>query len=363
MGLMDKVRLKVYPVVSRYISHATLVEGRLGNGGETFRCLFVENTDLMGYMLPRMYDDCPAVLRKWRIWTPSLPRVLRDQSNSIDMCVAVLPLSYEPKFERSAHFKSQMLICSFIDMAGGWGEIKKRFQHNKRQFSNRMDKRPAFECRISKDPKDFDLFYNEMYAPHIQKRFEDLADLDSYCHMKDSFDKGFLLVIEEGEKSVAGVLCEVQDGTLFARRTGILHGDEEYIRRGAASAEYYFMLKFALEHGLSRVDLLRSRPFFNDGVYSTKRKWGATIYPDRESRFWVFFLIPEYSSKVASFFEINPVIVYRDDRMYGLVGWNNEDTPSEKDEKDFSQKYYSPGLDGLMLIRPDCEEPVQISFK
>ena len=45
MGLIDTLKCKVYPAVSRYFSHATLVEGKLENTDEIFRCLFVENTD------------------------------------------------------------------------------------------------------------------------------------------------------------------------------------------------------------------------------------------------------------------------------------------------------------------------------
>jgi len=41
--------------------------------------------------------------------------------------------------------------------------------------------------------------------------------------------------------SVAGVLCEIEDDTLFSGRTGILHGDGEYIKRGASSAGYYLV--------------------------------------------------------------------------------------------------------------------------
>lgn len=363
MRLIDTLKCKVYPAVSRYFSHATLVEGKLENTDEIFRCLFVENTDLMDYMLPRIYQETPVVLKKWRIRIPLLQKVLRDYSNSIDMCVAVLPRRYEPEFRKLARFKSQTLVCSFIDTSCGWEGVRKRFQHNKRQFCNKMDKKPVFSCRVSKELEDFDFFYNEMYVPHIKKRFEDLADLDSYDQMQDSFHRGLLLLIEEGDKCVAGVLCEIEDDTLFSRRTGILHGDEEYVRRGASSAEYYFMLKFALEHGLSKVDLLRSRPFFNDGVYGTKRKWGAMVYPDRQSESWVFFFIPRHTGKVANFFEINPLIIHEDDRLYGLVGWNREDPPSAKEEKEFSEKYYSPGLDGLMLFQPHSEDLIRIPFE
>jgi len=353
---------KVYPVVSRYSSHAALVEGKLKNTGDTFRCLFVENTDLMGYVLPHTYREPPVVLKTWRVWVPFIRKVLKSYSDSIDMCVAVLPLKCEPAFRKLIHFKSQILVCSFIDTSCGREVVRKRLQHDKRQFSNKMDRKPIFACRISKDMKDFDFFYTEMYVPHIQKRFEDLADLDSYDQMRGSFLRGFLLVIEEGKKSVAGVLCEIENDTLIARRTGVLHGDEEYIKRGASSAEYYFALKFALEHGLSRVDLLRSRPFFNDGVYSTKRKWGATVYPDRQSESWVFFFIPTYSKQIANFFAINPVIIHKEDRMYGLVGWNNENPPSAKDNKELGEKYYSPGLAGLMVIQPHSEEPILVPF-
>jgi predicted N-acyltransferase len=218
-----------------------------------------------------------------------------------------------------------------------------------------MDRNPNFSCRVSNDLKDFDFFYNEMHVPHIQKRFGDLSELDPYDEMKDSFLKGLLLLIEEGDKSVAGGLCVIQNDTLFMRRGGVLHGNEEYLKRGASAAGYYFTLKYALAHGISKVDLLRSRPFLNDGVYRMKREWGATVYPNDESGSWVFFFVPQYSPKVANFFEINPLIVHKENRLYGLVGWGDEDPLSKKDEKQLNDKYYSPGLNGLILIQPHSE--------
>lgn len=354
-NLINKLKCKVYPLVSRCSVRAALVEGKLKNTNEIFRCMFVENNSLMLYMLPRMYGEAPVIIKKWRIWTPLLKKVLNTHSKSIDMAIAVLPSEYHAQFKESANFKSQMLIRSFIDTSGGPEGVRKQFRYNKRRFYNKMDKNPTFSYRVSKDPKDFDLFYNEMHVPYIQKRFEELAELDSYKRMKDFFLKGFLMLIEEGNKTVAGVLCTIEDDVLVFRRTGILNGDEEYIKRGASSAQYYFILKFALEHGIQKVDLMRSRPFFHDGVYNTKRKWGAEICPDDEIRTWVFFFIPEYTRKVAKFFEINPLIIHKEDKMYGLVGWSDEVPPSKEDEKQLSEKYFSPGLNGLMLVQPHSD--------
>jgi hypothetical protein len=122
------------------------------------------------------------------------------------------------------------------------------------------------------------------------------------------------------------------------------------------------MLKYALENGLSKVDLLRSRPFLNDGVYTTKRKWGAMVCPNQESDAWAFFFIPRCTEKIISFFEANPMISCKDDKMYGVIGWGNAEPPSEKEHAKFTDQYYSPGLEGLVLVRPDPQEPVRIDF-
>ncbi len=363
MGFMKKLRLKAYPTISRYFSHTALVEGKLKYTEEAFRCLFIDNVNFKSYMLPRMYEGAAVSLKTGNIWIPRFKTVLQDYSDSIDMCLAVPPREYMSEFEKLAHLGTHWSIPSFVDTSGDWKETKKRFHTRKRKFSDRMDKDPMFSCRFSNDLKDFDFFYYEMHKPHIQKRFGDLSELGSYDQAKDFFlDGGFVVLIKEAGKTVAGGLCAIQDNTLFMHSAGIRHGNEEYLKRGALSAEYYFTLKYASEHGISKVDLGPSKPFFNDGVHKTKREWGATFYPVNPPKPRVFFFIPEMSKKVVKFFENNPLIVPKEDKIYGFVGWTGEDHPSAKDEKELTKRYYSPGLDGLMLIRPCSKNPLHIPF-
>jgi hypothetical protein len=281
-----------------------------------------------------------------------LKTILKTYSDTLDMCIAVLPAGYGPNVKGMVNFKGDMLIRSFIDTSAGPDKVKKQLRDNKKRFFNRMDEDPVFSCRVSNDIKDFDLFYARMHVPHVQKRFQDLADLDSYEYMRDFFVKGFLLLIEEGSKAVAGVLCNVENNTLFFRRTGVLDGNDEYVKRGASSAQYYFTLKYALENDIPKVDLMRTRPFFDDGVYITKRKWGAEVYADNETRSSVFFFIPRVSGKVVKFFENNPMIIHRKNKLYGLVGWSEGGAFLSKDEKILHKKYYSPGLKGFVVIQP-----------
>jgi hypothetical protein len=47
------------------------------------------------------------------------------------------------------------------------------------------------------------------------------------------------------------------------------------LRYGALSAVYYFLVDYARSHCISSLDLLRSRPHADDGVYRHKKFWGA----------------------------------------------------------------------------------------
>lgn len=359
-GIIRQLRASIYPTWSRYFSHCTLMEGKLKGTEESFRCLFVENAALAEYIIPRMYGQAPAMLRRSRIWTPRLRTILKTYSNAIDMCIAVLPAGYDPDVKGLVSFKSDMLIGSSIDTSGGPEKIRQRLRLNKKRFCKKMDKNPAFSCRVSTDVEDLYGFYTRMYVPHVRRRFRDLADVDSYEQMQNVFQKGFLLLLDDGSKIVAGALCNVENHTLFVRRTGILDSDDYYIKRGASSAQYYFALKYALENDIAKVDLLGTRPFFHDGVYITKRKWGAEVYLDNESKSSVFFFIPRISSKVAKFFENNPLIIHRGKNLYGLVGTTDDTVLSAEDEKRLHQKYYSPGLKGFVIIRPGSQNPFDI---
>lgn len=360
MSIIKELKLKAYPTLSKYFSHTTLAEGVLKNTDEYFRCFFVDNIYLRGYMLPRMFDETQVSLKNEVTAIQFLKQTLNKYWDSIDMCIAVVPLKYSSIFEKLANFKTQVLIRSFIDTSNGWEGVRKRLYKKKREFCNKMDRNPSFSCRISKDLKDFNFFYNDMHMPHIQNRFRGLAMVAPYERMKNLFLTGFVLFVQEKDTFVAGGLCSIRNDTLFMQIAGVLNGDEQYLQRGASYAQYYFTLKYALEHGISKVDLVRSRPFFNDGVFKAKKEWGARVYPNDESRLWVYFFIPSYSHKIAHFFAMNPLIIFKDDKMYALVGRNSENVLSAEDEKRLSERYCSTGLQGLMLIQSHAQNLVHI---
>ncbi len=353
MNLLQATKKRLYPFTSKYLSNATLVEGTLNDTDKPFRCLFIENSGNQGYVFARLYGTPPRMLKRWKVWIPDLKRVLNKYSDSIDICIAVLPNNYESRFAGQYAFKGPDFVRQVINTSGSWEEIIKTFHQKKRQFSNNAERKFGLSYQISHDLDDFDLFYNRMHLPHIRNQFDTFADIDSYEDMRGYFLKGFLLLVVADGVKMAGALCLIENDTLIFRRSGVLDGNEEYRKKGAQLALYHFNIRYAWEQGISKVDTMGSRPFLNDGVYRTKREWGASVSPYDETDSSVYYFIPRYSPEIATLIENNPLIVQTGKGLSGLISRSEAPNLSSEDKKDLAKKFHSPGIGSLLLLEND----------
>jgi hypothetical protein len=353
MSLFTVVKRGLYPLTSRYLSNAILVEGHMKGTDMPFRSLFVENSGYERYMFASIYETPPRVLKQWKIWIRDLSGLLKTYSDSIDICIAVLPNSYESRYAGLYAFKGQDFVRQVIDTTGTWDEIIGRFHQKKRQFSNNAERKFGLGYKVSHDLDDFDLFYHRMHLPHIRSQFDAFADIDSYEDLKSYFIKGFVLMIMADGIKMAGALCLVENNSLVFRRSGVLDGDEEYRKRGAQLALYHFNIRYAWEHGIPRVDTMKSRPFFNDGVYRTKREWGSHVLADDEAESTVYYFIPRYSPEISTFVETNPVIIQNGEGLSGLVSRKEASCLAEENIRDLYKKFHAPGIGSLLLLDRD----------
>jgi len=348
--LIRSIKRILYPLTSRFFSRATMVEGFLKGTRLPFRCLLVGNSNFTEYLKARMYEGAPVVLRHWRIWIPTLKELVRGKGDSFDLCVAVLPMSYESTFQGLYDYRCTETVRQVIDTSGSWEDVRSRFSKKKRQITNEFPQKTGLGYRMSKGPEEFDFFYHRMHVPHIKKRFGELSGIDSYDDMKKFFLKGLLLFVTKGNEALAGALCLVENGTLIFRRTGVLDGDETHIEGGAQTALYYFQLKYANEHQLRAVDTMKSAPFLNDGVYKHKRDWGATVLPDDEADNWVYLFNARPCEKIADFFEKNPTVVDSNDGLKGVIGLSDMADASAASIKELANRYHSNGLHGFTVV-------------
>lgn len=355
MILIKSTKIILYRIISRHISRATLVEGVIKNHNKLFKCLFIGNSEFVNYFTERTFSETPRVLKRCRIWIRKLEEIVLKNSDKFDICIAVIPKEWDDKFKKIYNYKCDVCVKQSIDISGSIEEIKKAFHRQKRQFSNTINSKSNMAYRISNDMKDFEYFYNRMFLPHMKKRHGDMS-IESYEDMKPYFLEGFLFfVLYEGEV-VSGALCVVRDKTVYFRRAGVLDGDEKYIKLGAQNALYLFLIMHAKKLGLNYLDTMTSLSILNDGIYRTKREWGATVYADDESKHWIYFIYQNITDSVAKFFEINPIIVNTNDGLCGLVGYNGENPIINGCDAELKKKYYSPGINKILILTPESEK-------
>jgi len=344
------------------MSHARLIEGKINNSNQSIRCLFIENSNYMSYVSEKIFEGKSRILNHSRVYLPSVNKIIRDLMDEFDLCVAIVPKRYDSSLNDLLDFRSDEYVSQVIDIAGTMDDVKKRFHQKKRQLSNKIDVKSGFSYKVSKDLDDFSMFYNEMFLPLITRKYGDNSDIEPYEDMKILFQKGFLVLVSHDNKYVSGALCIVENNSLVFRRSGVLHGDDEYIKLGAQNALYLFNIYHAKDLDLKSVDTMKSMAVLNDGVFRTKREWGATVYPDGESKSRMYLFIPRYSDRAISFFESNPMIVHANGGLCGLVGHRGDRNHVEDIEADLKKKYFSPGLNGLLVITPDSRNPIHIPF-
>jgi glycosyltransferase involved in cell wall biosynthesis len=348
LDILKALKKMLYPITCRYLANATLVEGNLKGTDMPFRCLFIENSNMMEYVCRLSFQSDPHILKKWKIWLPALQKTVRENSLSIDLCIAVLPKHNACGLSTVCDYEGDEWVRQYIDTSGKWEEIRKHFHQKKRQYTNNLSHKYGLSYRISHDMSDLDLFYNRMYLPLIKNKYNNEALILPYKAMKGYLQKGLLLFVTAENRDIAGGLCSIDDAVMFFAEQGVLDGSDIYIQQGAQIALYYFIILYASENGLAKLDVMKTRPSLNDTVYRTKREWGATVYADYEAEASVYYLVPRFSETISAYFNTNPAIINEEDGLYGLAGW-----PEGHDIAELSNKYYSPGLKGMILLSPN----------
>jgi Acetyltransferase (GNAT) domain len=321
---MNLVRLAAVPknrlanFLGRYFAPAVVAEGRAKSSDQDVRCLYVGEPKFQAYLFDLVFAEEPRIGRSWRAPLSRLGELFAKQE--FDLGVALVPNQYEASLRGAYSYRGTKNVRQETDISAPWEELVRTWQNHSE--TARRIRKGGLQSRISHDPADFEIFYHRMFLPHVRKQYGDRAYVDPYAEVRPWFDRGLLVLVEQGGNPVAGGLCAIEGDTLVFYRTGVLEGDYELVKKGAQAAIYYFMLQYAKEQKLARVNFLMSHAFAHNGVYKHKAGWGAKTSPDEKAAYSLLYFIPEGNAKAISFLEKNPIIVAGENGSLNVVtGW------------------------------------------
>jgi Acetyltransferase (GNAT) domain len=337
---------RVANFLGRYFAPALLAEGRGKSAGENLRCLYVGEPKFQAYIFDLVFAEPPRTVRSWRAYLPRLREVFGKPD--FDLGVALIPNHCEGSLRGIYSYRGTKNVRQETDISAPWEELVRSWQ-NYSETARRIRK-AGLQSRISREPADFDLFYHRMFLPHVRKQYGDRAYVDPYDEIKPWFERGLLILVEQAGNPVAGGLCAVEGDALVFYRTGVLEGDYELVKKGAQAAIYYFMLSYAKERNLKRVNFLMSHAFVHNGVYKHKAGWGAKASPDDKAVQSLLYFLPDGNAKTVFFLEKNPIIVGDEDGTLDVVtGWSGTAEEFAAAKAEILRVCMAPGIRRLIV--------------
>jgi len=125
------------------------------------------------------------------------------------------------------------------------------------------------------DRSSIEAFYHHFYRPYILERFGKMAHLRPAREFLAARKHGILLRVFDKDKWVAGMVCLLNGREVTSVGSAVLMEKEDHLKQGAMTAAYYYLFKWAGEREMDSVNLLRSRPHGDNGVFLHKELWGA----------------------------------------------------------------------------------------
>ncbi len=232
------------------------------------------------------------------------------------------------------------------------------FARSKNLVENlRRIRKGGYSSETTTDPSRFASFYREMYLPYVPRKFGASTEPVGPRFMRLFFDRGQLLVVKKGAETVSGSVIMNGSRSAKAMIIGVKDGDAGLIRGGALAACYYFTILWAAERRYRSMDFGECRPFFDDGLFYFKKRWGMTLerYRHRRNVFGLWAGSP--TPAALDFLAGNPFVIQGRKGLEGRALAEYSGPLAMEELKTILRSCLVPGLDKLTVVSPAGFEP------
>lgn len=223
-----------------------------------------------------------------------------------------------------------------VDVPADPDEMRARISKSERWRFSRDQRRTGWTTRISHDPADFTFFYHRMHVPTMDSRHgENKRTERPEVAFAGIFARGFLFLVEQDGRPVAGVLCghDRATGTVTTRLLGVLDGADEHYDSGAFRAVYHHLLRWCAENGVAHLDLYGTEAFIGKGIFRFKRLFRPRLAlpPNHFAIKRLWWRATADTPAVRRALAAMPVVAMTADDQLEIVYFHDDDHPPRHD--------------------------------
>ncbi len=281
--------------------------GRFVNSDHSYAVQYIGEGESMAFLRNNRLKD-------WQFQKQKSVFCLNTNSRFCQNCVMIVELNRLGEKWCTSPLIAYPWIRQKVDLNGSYYAKKRRAIEDK---YGRKARKFSYRYRTSRDRDAVDEFYDLYYLPYIRWRFDRLSHVRPRAefHRALRHKRGLLFQIENKGEVVAAIFCLVTRKQITSFAVGLLPDYQIHLKQGALSAGYYFIINWSRENGIPVFDLLRSRPFINDGVYNHKKCWGAEPFLDAwPHTFWAIHIPHERAVPQ----ELQPLLVFHHKKFVPL---------------------------------------------
>jgi hypothetical protein len=322
-----------------------LVSGTLVHKQQFGRLFFVGKESNLHFYMNLLFDGDTHVeaLGRQPFW--QLLRAVKD--NRHEAAISLFSGSQlSVQAYRSARFPQYFVPDWLLGEASTREPAKRKSQTISSDL--RRITRSGLWYRTSSDRSEAERFYQDMYLPYVQQRYQQAAVEMQWAALQKKLDAGYLeiLYVMYEQHSIAGTVIDFSGGLPRLWSVGVRDADPRWLSMGVNAATYYFSAQWLRSLGYSKYDTGLTRSFIRDGAFRFKSKWGNRILEGSESGALMTLYMDE--GEQWEFFKEHPLVCQRGENLFRVTDGQASDSVMRS-------------LDEQGVLEHDAEMPPQPS--
>ena len=323
--------------------------GATGPSGRTVTVLTAGAAMTLDFLVKRVFAGAPTVERLGRVSLARLPDALERLGAPADLTLACVPRALAGWFGQ--HYLRVPALVTFRQAVGGTLEATLApATYNVRRDARRVVE-SGYDWSFTRDLDDFERFYREFYRPFIRGRFGPLAVLREPAELRRHFrHEGGVIWVRQAGRVVAGGLVRQRGHELRALVEAVHPDWRQEVKPSPQFAVNIATFDVASRLGVAGVDLGGTAPSLRDGVFRTKRAWGAAVQISGESHREILVRWPVGGGALQPLLHAAPLLFEARGGLCALAAAQPGRPPDLATGLDLWRQLAPPGVRGLFLL-------------
>lgn len=257
--------------------------GRSPADGRSITVITAGAAMTLDFLVERVFAARPTVEHLGMVPLPRLPGVLERVGAGADLTLACVPYALARWLGGERYLRVPALVSFRLRCGTDLDSTLAAATYNVRRDARRTVE-SGYSWALADAPDDFERFYHDFYAPFVRLRFGPLAVLRQPPELRRHFRHGGGIIwVRQAGRPVAGGLVRAGTGELHALVEAVHPGWRPDVKPSPQFAVNIATFDIASRLGAGTVDLGGTTPSLRDGVFRTKRAWGAEVRISAES--------------------------------------------------------------------------------